>query len=151
MIARMRLRRGDGRVYLERWGIESKRVGGIFVHKMSAPDPGVDVHDHPWSFWSLILKGGYVERRANTRKPGVQPHRGRGLGSLRLMRLDEAHTITHLKGETSWSLVVHGPTVRCWGFYVWSRRNARWDWVESAEYADSERGLSRDLATEVHS
>lgn len=153
MSTRMRLRRGDGTIYLDRWGFEWKRLGGIFVHRMDGPDPGPDLHDHPWSFASLILKGGYVEKRANTRNLNGWRSGVRRPLSIRLLRLDEAHTITRLLEGRSWSLVIHGPNVRLWGFYVRNGfRNGvgQYGWVESTEYAASERGKARDLATEIY-
>lgn len=152
MSTRMRLRRADGRVYLDRWGFEWKRLGGVFIHRMDGPDPGIDLHDHPWGFASVILKGGYVEKRASVRDlNGWRKHVRRPL-SVRALRLDEAHTITALLEDRSWSLVIHGPNVRLWGFYVRSGfRNGlgQWEWQESSAYAMSERGRSRDLATEI--
>ena len=65
---RLRLRRADGRVYLDRWGLAHERVGGVFLHRMQAPDPGVDLHDHPWPFASVVLWGGYIEQRADIRE-----------------------------------------------------------------------------------
>ena len=32
----------------------------MFLHKFHKGDPG-DVHDHPWPYATLILKGGYYE------------------------------------------------------------------------------------------
>jgi hypothetical protein len=79
MASRIRLRREDGRVYLNRWGFECDRIGGVFLRKMEAPDPGLDLHDHPWSFVSLILKGGYVlcdllGRAVRHTRPTLQDH-----------------------------------------------------------------------------
>lgn len=164
MSARMRLRRADGRVYLDRWGIEWKRLGGIFLHKMEAPDPGVDLHDHPWTFLSLILWGGYTEERIETRlAPNaaqvaetwkqVQPrgtwastrgdtvHRNRL--SLRVMRLDECHRITWLNRPTSWSLVIHGPNRRTWGFYLPA------GYMPWREYEATVRAERRDMHAEI--
>lgn len=131
-VRRLTLRRADGRVYLDRWGFGHDRIGKILVHKMSAPDPGIDLHDHPWSFVSVILWGGYTELRANIRRAarraqtaeesGAPALRGREVvrrpGSVKLLRLDECHTITELAGSTSWSLVICGPRRRAWGFYT---------------------------------
>lgn len=153
----MRLRRADGRVYLDRWGIEWKRLGGIFVHRMDGPDPDKDLHDHPWQFVSLILWGGYVERRADTRRLDYRLDYSRQTvrrpGSVRSLRLDEAHTIKRLNRGSSWSLVIHGPNVRPWGFYVRTHvvdGLPKYTWVESSVYARSERGQSRYLATEIY-
>lgn len=64
---RLTLRRADGEIYLDRWGIAHERVGGLFLHRMAAPDPGIDLHDHPWWFVAVALWGGYTEQRANIR------------------------------------------------------------------------------------
>lgn len=159
MGTRLRLRRGDGAIYLDRWGIEHKRLGGIFVHRMQAPDPGEDLHDHPWWFASLILKGSYVEERAETREAPLyariaeafdglgETTRGvrvrRGWLSVRSMRLDEAHRIIELSGRTVWTLVVHGPTRRRWGFYLSD------DWMRWDVYERSDVGRRRELRADI--
>lgn len=132
MTARLRLRRSDGRIFLDRWGVEHPRVGGIFLHRIGAPDPGEDLHDHPWSFVSLVLWGEYVEQRSNVRIAPISARlaerhpltclrgvvgRRRWL-SVRRMRLDECHTITGVTGAPTWTLVLHGRPVRPWGFYT---------------------------------
>lgn len=156
MSARMRLRRADGQIYLDRWGIEHKRVGGVFLHRMDAADPGRDLHDHPWWFVSFIVAGGYVEQRADTRNapayarladawPGCEPGYPveRRRWSWKTMRLDECHTITRLHRRRSWSLVIHGPTRRRWGFYLAD------GWMLWTRYDEQVRG--RDLVAEISS
>lgn len=138
MSSRIRLRRKDGDTYLERWGWEC-RWFGVFIHKMSAPDPGVHLHDHPWTFLTLILKGGYVEERAlcteapklaalaeEHERASSMPQYHAPYGdekhryplSARIFRKREAHRIVRLLEDHSWSLVVHGPKNRGWGFYT---------------------------------
>ena len=130
MSARFRLRRTDGKLFLERWGFEC-RWFGVFIHHIEAPDPGQDLHVHPWPFWSLILKGGYTELRCpigdaimlaemSTRSGKIR----RGWTNLRerwswkKLGLDECHTITEVHGDT-WTLVFRGR--KCsgkWGFFT---------------------------------
>lgn len=169
MSARLRLVRGDdGRVFLDRWGWEwpepkegeeNRSLVGIFLHKMEAPDPGVDLHDHPWAFLSLILWGGYTEERADVRhaslysciaeaspttcRRGFQ-HR-HGVGSIHLVRLDECHRITHLNWPTSWQLVIHGPNRRLWGFYLPT------GWMFWKKYEETVRRERRDAHVEISS
>jgi hypothetical protein len=154
---RLRLRRFDGGIFLDRWGFESDRVGGIFLHKMSAPDPGIDLHDHPWWFGSLILKGGYIEERALCREaPAIARladefpdtcTRGvvsaRRWLSFRTIRLDECHRITDLTSRACWTLVVHGPRRRIWGFFLPT------GWVDEHTYDETVRVDRRDLWNEV--
>lgn len=156
MSDRMKLRRGDGRVYLDRWGFTLPRSWGLFIHRMSAPDPGQDLHDHPWAFVSLVLWGGYTEERADTRDaplyasfaerystctPGAPEQRR--VGSLRVMRLDECHRITKLTRKTCWTVVLHGPRRRKWGFYL---PNGWMFWQRYDETVRAERG---DLFAEI--
>lgn len=149
---RKRLRRHDGAIYLDRWGLDVRRLGGVFIHKMSAPDPGWDLHNHPWAFASLVLKGGYVEERALLqRAPGLAleaeqlGRRSRGLASIRrrwswrVLRLDECHRITKILGGTCWTLVFHGPYRHDWGFVLPT------GWISEGEYDDTVRVDRRDL------
>lgn len=140
---RLTLRRADGQVYLNRWGFSHDRVGGILLHRMDAPDPGIDLHDHPWWFCSIILWGGYWEKRRTIRphlaNPGAFTLERRLRWSVRTMRLDECHTITALNRRSSWSLVIRGPRVRTWGFYTPD------GYMDEAVYDATIRAERRDL------
>lgn len=148
MIRRLRLRRYDGQVYLDRRGLTIDWIGGIYLHKMSAPDPGLDLHDHPWSFASLILWGGYTEERCEAREACnvaylanvfVGVPRGREVtwkpGSFHRLGLNECHRITKLTRRTCWTLVLRGPRVREWGFY------APDGWIKDEDYSARRRDL----------
>lgn len=153
---RLTLRRADGRVYLNRWSIGHDRIGSIKLHRMDAPDPGVDLHNHPWFFVSMILWGGYTELRANVLDasrfarfaemwPGAS-HRGievlRRPLSVKAMRLDECHTITALHRRVSWSLVITGPRRRRWGFFLPA------GYMDERDYDATVRAERRDLWAE---
>jgi hypothetical protein len=142
MSARFRLRRDDGEVYLERWGLElgrKGRFGGVFVHHMNAPDPGADLHDHPWWFFSIILKGSYDEQRALTRTPHKTECRLRKRFSIGSTARTLCHTIFAVEPGT-WTLVVHGPRRGDWGFYT----PEGWTYHENYDYA------RRGVALEAH-
>lgn len=159
---RKRLRRFDGEIYLDRWGIEHPKVGGIFLHKMKAPDPGLDLHCHPWTFGSFILSGGYLEERSPCATACDRAAKAESLGNRirgrlnyrrrwtwQVLRMDECHRITHLmddKGNeirTCWSLVIHGPKVRGWGFYLPT------GFMDEHTYDRTVRAERRDLWNEV--
>lgn len=153
MTSRLRLRRADGAVYLNRWGWERDRIGGVFLHRMDAPDPGVDLHDHPWTFWSLILWGGYEEQRTDARsaplyarlaelypngcRQGVEEQREPF--SVRRMGKWECHRVTKLRKRHSWSLIIHGPRSdhRRWGFFL--PAGELHTWVDHDDYDALER------------
>lgn len=136
---RLLLRRGDGRPYLTRWGFRSKWFS-VYLHKIESPDPGADIHDHPWPFLAIVLKGGYVEATAPVHD-GRRDYfrRYRDVRRVNLMRLNRAHTIISVRKPT-WTLVFCGRTLahRRWGFYT------KDGWVDHDQYGD--RG---DLYVEV--
>ncbi len=158
MTTRMRLRRSDGQVYLERWGFENDRFG-VFLHRMNAADPGIDLHDHPWHFASLILWGGYDEERnlsgmavgraqwAARRRVMIGGHQHVKSGALTTRRWfswrrtyrSECHRIVSLNANPTWTLVFHGPRRGSWGFFTPE------GFVDHSDY-DAAR---RDLTTET--
>ena len=139
---RMTLRNERG-TYLDRWGLGVGHWSpGIAIHRITGPDSGRDLHDHPWWFGSLVLWGGYTEERINIREavpaaadasqwPGVCApgfeNRRRWL-SWQVMRLDECHRITALWGKVCWTVVVRGPHRRGWGFYT------KDGWIAQGDY-----------------
>lgn len=128
MARRLTLRHA-GKVFLDRWGLET-RWFGVFLHHIAGPDPGLDLHDHPWPFVSVILRGSYTEEVADARQaclmaeiaeryPETATHGGVRAwrrGSVHRLGLDEAHRITKVEPGT-WTLVLRGRKVRSWGFY----------------------------------
>lgn len=154
---RLRLRRSDGAIYLDRWGLGHDRIGRVLIHRMSAPDPGIDLHDHPWWFITVPLWGGYTEQRALCREAPAMAQIAeawpdtctRGVVEQRrpfrprTMRLDECHTITTLRRRTCWTLVVGGPRVRRWGFYLPG------GYMDEREYDETVRADRRDMWNEL--
>ena len=55
------IRSKKGELHFKRWRILSTPWFNIFLHFINRADEDKDLHDHPWSFWSIILKGGYIE------------------------------------------------------------------------------------------
>lgn len=146
---RMELVRPDGTTYLARMRVVQTPWFALYFHRMESPDPGLDLHDHPWPFISWVIRGGYREIRADTRDagrifgeaaaeiPSAHINERRWM-SIKLLRLTEAHTIYQLKKNPTWTLVFCGRRVRPWGFYTEN------GWYEHSEYeALGRRELSR--------
>lgn len=113
------------RVYLRRWRIVQTPWFGILLHKILLPDGDRDVHDHPWAFIPIILRGGYVEEwcesEQNARHWSAFPllwPRGarRRVRRARIMRLGEFHRIRTLDRVPTWTLCLVGPRHGSWGF-----------------------------------
>jgi hypothetical protein len=129
---RFTLTTSDGRTYLDRLRVVQTPWFGVYLHRLDVPDPGVDLHDHPWKFASLILRGGYHEAVAETRSAPVYARRAEAMpmadfmrgfprtwraGSVHCLRLTECHRITQLLRSPTWTLVLTGPRRQSWGFY----------------------------------
>ena len=125
----------DNEPYLERYYLFLKDRGemfpfNIFLHKFLKSDID-DLHDHPWPYATLILKGGYWEwlPQFNSKKEKVgEIAVWRGPGSLRFAAANSYHRIELDPNVTCWTLFMPGPKQRDWGFLV---RN---QWVQWEQY-----------------
>ena len=125
--------------YLERYYLFLKERHwfpfNIFLHKFLKGDPD-DVHDHPWPYATLILKGGYYEWVPEFSKDGSmcgQRRYWRGLGHCRISSANSYHRVELKDNVTAWTLFIPGPQKRDWGFLV---RNK---WVQHEEYMQNRR------------
>lgn len=102
----------------------------VFIHKFHKGDPG-DVHDHPWPYATLILKGGYYEWTpmfdSNNKKIG-EICKWRGPGHFRICSATSYHRIELDPDVTPWTLFMPGPHKREWGFLVKDK------WIHNDEY-----------------
>ena len=81
----------------------------IYLHQLDAPEwHPIGCHDHPWSFVTVLLKGGYLEYDGKARKR-------RRAGSVLYRPAEYHHDVTTPYGR-SWSLVITGAKKRNWGF-----------------------------------
>ena len=120
--------------YLERYYLflkDRKRFPfNIFLHKFLKGDPD-DVHDHPWPYATLILKGGYYEWLPKFNNKGEKIAEiavWRGPGSFRVCGANSYHRIELDPEVTCWTLFMPGPHKQDWGFLVNN------NWVRHDEY-----------------
>jgi hypothetical protein len=109
---------GDGLcpTYLYRWTL--LRVGtwfSVYLHKFVGDDWSLDFHDHPKRFWSIGLRGKYVEHYYNGYRQVTREWRAPWF------RTFPATHIHRLSGPTPatpcWTLVIVGRAIRAWGFW----------------------------------
>jgi len=80
----------------------------IYLHRILLSDEPV-LHDHPWNWATLVLKGGYFETTPVGRF-------WRGPGSLRIAKATEMHYLEINAGQPCWTLFMRGRSQRVWGF-----------------------------------
>ena len=125
--------------FLRRRGLDL-RMFGIYVHDIEQPDPGLDLHDHPWPFVSIILRGAYTEQHGDTRFASALAYlvdqfpvadarftRTWRRWSAHRIRMTEAHRIISCEPGTR-TLVIRGRKTRRWGFYTPT------GWVDQTSY-----------------
>lgn len=95
--------------YLRRW-VLNLGLFSIRLHHWLASDDGRNFHDHPWWFITLILKGSYTD---------VSPQGSEKLtcGNIRWRSSLHRHTVV-VPSTGVWTLVLTGPELRKWGFWV---------------------------------
>jgi hypothetical protein len=120
--------------YLERYYVFLKDRDSfpfnVFLHKFLKSDPD-DVHDHPWPYATLILKGGYWEWLPQFDSRGNKVTElavWRAPGHFRISPACSYHRIELDPEVECWTLFMPGRKVRDWGFLV---RN---QWIQWQQY-----------------
>lgn len=117
-----------GKPYLIRWTLFTiPRLFSIKLHKTLMSD-SADLHDHPWSYISIMLRGGYWEYRGwnipiQDVDTGKIEGSGYGIikewygpGSILIRKADRPHRLEIPEGKSCWTLIFTSYKWRKWGF-----------------------------------
>lgn len=96
--------------YLTRYRLMQTPWFAIYVHRFDGPDSRPTLHDHPWPFLSLVLRGGYQEVTSYTLPLGHAVTR------WNRKRTSDLHYILRLHRTPTWTLMVVGRRQRTWGY-----------------------------------
>lgn len=121
----------NGLIYLRRYFIaEIRRLFAIFLHNIRHEDDDRDPHDHPRSFVTIVLWGGYTDESWHVPGGGHCGDRGGVLqpfpcasedklrvGSIRFRKAEHVHRVRDVLPNT-WTLTIWGPYRRDWGFWT---------------------------------
>jgi len=120
--------------YLERYYVFLKDRArfpfNVFLHKFLKSDPD-DVHDHPWPYATLILRGGYWEWTPQFDESGHrcgEISKWRSAGSLRFASAKSYHRIELDPAVECWTLFMPGRKQREWGFL------SKGKWIQGEKY-----------------
>lgn len=95
--------------YMERFWIFRTRWVSARIHKILRSDHDRDLHDHPWDYAAVILRGGYWEVTDAGK-------RWYGPGSVLLRRAEHLHRLILPAGAPATTLFLHRAKSREWGF-----------------------------------
>ena len=103
------------KLYLTRIYLWRSKKFTLYLHIFHQPDPGRDLHNHPWDWcWSMCLWGGYFERMFSCAPLTHLVERF----AMTVRKFDGStfHTVAMLKRKRCVTLFAHGARVRTWGF-----------------------------------
>jgi len=126
----------------------SMRLPNVYLHKFLRSDDDRALHDHPWAWASLLLRGSYVEHTISS--GGIHKRALRAPGSLKLRGPRAAHRVelvsaTEAAASPCWTLFATTPILREWGFHCPLRGWVHWrDFTASAEGRRGEIGKGCD-------
>jgi hypothetical protein len=128
------IRSKTGALHFRRWSLLNTRWGSLYIHQIARSDEDLHMHDHPWDFWSLILRGGYTEQAMPEGKDfliltNCVP------GTLVMRKAKDFHRIKLLNPlDSTWSLVWTGSRIHePWGYHTFD------GWVSNQEYRRMKR------------
>ena len=131
--------RVDNEPYLERYYLFLKDRTwfpfNVFLHRFLKSDPDAQ-HDHPWSYITFIIKGGYWEyvlTYDNDRVTG-ETKIWRGPGHMRRCRAESYHRVEIEPGVDCWTIFIPGIKCRDWGFLEHNSTWSNFTWVPNEEY-----------------
>lgn len=120
----------DGVLHFRRWRVISTPWFAIYIHAIYKADEDLHLHNHPWNFWSLVLKGSYTERlpnfKLNPRFAWTSAYRQR----------DQFHKIEDLHSPVVWTFNVMWNFRDTWGYEV------RGKYVDHNTYREMKRNKS---------
>ena len=116
--------------YLDRLYLIECPWFSIMSQYIGGPDPDTYYHNHPWTFFSFILYGKYIEASPGKRQGDMASYEI--VKTLRtwwnFKRAEDFHTILDTYQEPVLSLLFCGPRRQDWGFLV------EGDWVSFRDY-----------------
>lgn len=98
------------RNYLTRWRVVQTPWFAVCLHRFDGPDPRPTLHDHPWPFLSIVLRGGYQEVTSYTLPLG------HSVEHVNVKQATDLHYIRRLHRTPTWTLMLVGRRRRTWGY-----------------------------------
>ena len=128
--------------YMLRWYLFPRNpFFNVYLHKFLRDDDDRAMHDHPWNFLSIMLKGCYREYRPSGDVLRTAP-------SIVYRPAESIHRVELICDENGndipcWTLVFTGPKIRVWGFWC-PQGFIEWDkFVDSTDEGNIGKGCDQ--------
>lgn len=123
-----RLQLGD---YMERWWLLPRTRWLPFalrIHYIKRPDYGRDLHNHPGTFRTIMLRGWYCEGRKDETQFGGESYRVVKAGQTMLVKDTDFHMLCSVSRDGCLTLVIE------YGFW----KGKKWGFEVDGEFVDHE-------------
>lgn len=110
----------------------------ITLHKIVRSDDPI-LHDHPWPYMTIVLKGGYYEHSPLYNDQGVkiaEVSRWCGPGTIIKRKANEFHWLELEGNQPATTLFIMGPQQREWGFLVEAKKGVH-RWIKNEHYLEN--------------
>lgn len=98
------------------------------LHKILESDEPV-LHDHPWDWGAMILKGGYWEHTETGKH-------WRGPGHIRFRKAKNLHWLELAKDK-------NGDNIPCWSLFFMGKQKHDWGFMKDGEWVQNELYLQQ--------
>lgn len=134
---------GEQNPYLMRWFLIPKNPFlNVFLHKFVRDDDDRALHDHPWPFCSIMIRGKYLEVTGESEvdvaeryAPSICFRRANHKHRVVLWNLIDVVNDKLVSAKIPcWTIIVTGPQSRTWGF--WCKENRFVPWYDFVDLTD---------------
>lgn len=109
LIKEIKSKTGD--VHFKRWEILKTPWGSIWLHAIYKADTDKHLHNHPWDFTSVVLKGSYIEQTTLGNKRQYP-------GKINVRNGAHYHKILEVESPVVYTLFFASKPKRQWGYRV---------------------------------
>jgi hypothetical protein len=128
----------EGNLHFQRYQILKTPWFSICIHRIFQHDKDPFCHDHPWDFWSLILKGCYTEETVLKNDEGsfIYSYRKRSPFSFKYHQAEDFHKLAVVVKGPVTTLVILKPRKRAWGYHLPSSKykEYRGEWIDNETF-----------------
>lgn len=127
----MEIKSKKGVLHFRRWRIMETPWFGIYIHGIYKADKDLHLHDHPWNYMSVVLKGAYLEAsKVDGEIRMARPVQWKWNNATRF------HKIALLVTPSVYTLFITGKKYREWGYDVDGV------WVDNQTYRNTKNNFT---------
>lgn len=101
----------EGELHFKRFSIFACRYFSIYIHHIYKADQDKHLHNHPWNYVSMVIKGSYLEQSV-AGVNHIMPF------SFNYAKRNRFHKILKLNDEKVISIFITGKRHKTWGYNV---------------------------------